>query len=54
MGIKYKWFDNRHRNHVMAVIKKQTGPHYAEIRCCDCDKWIKWLSKSEYKILKGE
>jgi len=31
-----------------------SGPHYAELRCVDCDKHIQWLNQTAYEILAGK
>ena len=54
MGVKYKWYDNRHNNHPVAVIKRVSGPHYAGLKCIKCNTWLKWLSKQEYTVLRQE
>ena len=53
MGIKttYKWYDNRHNQHRIRIQLVHDMPHYAELRCTDCDKWIKWLSRKEFEVL---
>ena len=30
-----------------------SGPHFAELRCLDCDKHIQWLSENVYNILRS-
>lgn len=31
-----------------------SGPHYAELRCSDCDVHIQWLNQNTYNILVGK
>jgi len=30
-----------------------SGPHFAELRCLDCDKHIQWLSEDDYNVLRS-
>ena len=52
MKQSFKWYDNKHNKHPIVINKKTSGPHYAELRCTHCNKWIKWLTKVEYETLK--
>jgi hypothetical protein len=38
----------RHQNHGMFVqYHDTTGPHRAQLRCRDCNAWLKWLSAEQ-------
>jgi hypothetical protein len=34
-------------------LTRGTGPHYAALRCQDCDKHIQWLNSHETHTLAG-
>lgn len=37
-----------HDNHQVRIhLTRGHGPHYAALRCADCDKHIQWLSQSQ-------
>lgn len=49
---------SKHENHAVYI---DTNPldkngklvqHYAALRCLECNKWLKWLSKSESQQLE--
>ena len=48
---KYTWYNNKHNNHPVEARLRPDTQHTAELRCVKCDKWIKWLTKSEYNLL---
>ncbi len=38
---------NKHKDHDSIVRLCHEGPHAAQLRCRECDLWIKWLSLDE-------
>jgi len=48
---KYTWYNNRHNHHPVEARLRSDTPHHAELRCVQCDKWIKWLTVQEYNLL---
>ena len=44
----------KHDNHRVRIhLTKGLGPHYAALRCVDCDRHIQWLSSHETHRLAG-
>ena len=41
-----------HLHHKLIVKIGPYGPHYAKMICKQCNKFIKWASKQEYKMYK--
>lgn len=38
----------KHDNHQIRIhLTRGFGPHYAALRCVDCNKHIQWLSQSQ-------
>lgn len=38
-------FSNKHDHHEVVVqLCGNNSPHAAQLRCQDCNKWLKWLS----------
>ena len=38
----------QHHDHRMWVqYESANGPHRAQLRCRDCNTWLKWLSESQ-------
>lgn len=38
----------KHDSHQVRIhLTKGTGPHYAALRCVDCNKHIQWLNQSQ-------
>lgn len=45
----------KHDNHTMRIhLTRGLGPHYAALRCVECNVHIQWLSKEDAEKLKGE
>jgi len=45
--------NNHHDKHTVRIhLTQGKGPHYAALRCVDCNKHIQWLSVSESKIVE--
>lgn len=40
-------------HHVRIHLTRGQGPHYAALRCVDCNKHIQWLSSRETHSLAG-
>jgi hypothetical protein len=40
-------FALKHGNHQITVTFTPTEYHHAQLRCVDCDKWLKWLRLEE-------
>ena len=38
-----------HKTHELKV--ERSSPHYAKLSCKTCNKFIKWLSKTEYNSI---
>jgi len=46
--------NNRHDKHQVRIhLCKGLGPHYAALRCVECNKHIQWLSSGETNMLTG-
>lgn len=46
---------NKHDNHQVKIhLTKGLGPHYAALRCVECNKHIQWLSQQDVKIIQGK
>lgn len=44
---------NKHDNHQVKIcLTRGLGPHYAALRCVECNKHIQWLSQQDVKIIK--
>lgn len=42
----------RHDTHPVRIhLTRQLGPHYAALRCVQCNKHIQWLSQRDVKQL---
>ena len=42
--------NDKHNGHEIITQRMwNNGPHYAQLKCRDCNKWIQWLSRSDYK-----
>jgi len=40
--------NNHHDNHLVRVhLTRGNGPHYAALRCVECDRHIQWLNYIE-------
>ena len=35
------------------IVSSGKGPHCGQLRCSDCGRWLKWLSKREVKDRGG-
>jgi hypothetical protein len=45
----------KHDSHEMKIhLTRGLGPHYAALRCVECNKHIQWLSKEDAEKIKGE
>lgn len=44
---------NHDRHQVRIHLTRGGGPHYAALRCVDCNKHIQWLSSHETHSLAG-
>ena len=45
----------KHDTHEMKIhLTRNLGPHYAALRCVECNKHIQWLSKEDAEKIKGE
>lgn len=43
----------RHNNHRVSVQYQPDGsPHRAQLRCIDCNAWLKWLSESQAREIR--
>ena len=42
---------NPHDNCEVQVILRESGPHYAQLKCAEHDVHIQWLSKTDYHKL---
>jgi hypothetical protein len=43
-----------HDNHTVRIhLTRNTGPHYAALRCVNCNKHIQWLSSGGTNALAG-
>jgi len=42
----------QHLNHPAYIRMTGTGPHRAELRCCQCNRHIKWLSPAEVTVFQ--
>lgn len=44
----------KHDNHKIKIhLTRGLGPHYAALRCVDCNKHIQWLSTKDAEYLKS-
>jgi hypothetical protein len=44
---------NKHDNHQVKIhLTRGLGPHYAALRCVDCNKHIQWLSQRDVEIIQ--
>lgn len=44
----------KHNDHEVRIhLTRSTSPHYAALRCVDCNKHIQWLSQCETNELKS-
>jgi len=41
----------KHDNCEVEMFRERNSIHYARIQCLDCDKHIKWISKSDLENL---
>jgi hypothetical protein len=39
-----------HDTHQVRIQLVSSGKHFAKIHCVTCNKWIKWLSRSETNV----
>jgi predicted nuclease of predicted toxin-antitoxin system len=45
----------KHDQHKMRIhLTRGLGPHYAALRCVQCNSHIQWLSQKDVKLLEGE
>lgn len=43
----------KHDSHQVRIhLTKNQGPHYAALRCVDCNKHIQWLNQSQCQQLQ--
>jgi hypothetical protein len=43
---------NAHDSHQVRIhLTRGLGPHYAALRCVDCNKHIQWLSRQDVEII---
>jgi len=44
----------KHNNHQVRVhLTRGLGPHYAALRCVDCNRHIQWLSQSQAQQIQS-
>ena len=42
----------QHNNHQTTMRRCVVGPHFAELRCLDCDTHIQWLGRKDFFALQ--
>lgn len=44
---KFASYEQKHEHHEVKIQLLSGGQHYAKIHCVTCNKWVKWLSRSQ-------
>jgi len=45
-------FVKHHSHHGSIHLTKNNGPHYAALRCIECNKHIQWVNKLQVQALE--